>query len=274
VTTVHDAIPWTVGEYRKNSLLGRLYNAVALRMAAKADQVITVSKASKKEIAELKKIPKEKIQVVYNACSYSGSELIDQREKSKVLKKYGINPEKPYLFYLGGYDKRKNVLRLVEIFLSKISDGIDVQLVLGGAKVLQNKLFGELDEIKESIINNDKVLLTGFVEERDLPCLYESAAAFITLSKNEGFNLNLLEAMSLKTPVIASDLPVHREIAGPGAVLVDLEKSNREIGEQIVNLLKDKKYYNKWREKASTYVSPFSWQKASEEIHKIYKQLT
>jgi len=63
----------------------------------------------------------------------------------------------------------------------------------------------------------DRVSVLGFVNERTLAAVYRRAALVMYPSEREGFGLPLLEAIACGTPVVASDLPVLREV-GAGAV--------------------------------------------------------
>jgi glycosyltransferase involved in cell wall biosynthesis len=61
------------------------------------------------------------------------------------------------------------------------------------------------------------IIYLGFVPTSALPDLYRAALAYVTASNDEGFGLTILEAMSNDTPVICSDIPAHREVAGAAA---------------------------------------------------------
>jgi glycosyltransferase involved in cell wall biosynthesis len=66
----------------------------------------------------------------------------------------------------------------------------------------------------------DNVVFLGEVTDRDLGYLYDRAACFATASRAEGFGLPSLEALAAGTPVIATDIPAHREVLGDAALLV------------------------------------------------------
>ena len=60
----------------------------------------------------------------------------------------------------------------------------------------------------------DRISVVGFLDERTLAAMYRRAALVLQPSEREGFGLPLLEAMACGTPVVASDLPVLREVGG------------------------------------------------------------
>jgi glycosyltransferase involved in cell wall biosynthesis len=78
----------------------------------------------------------------------------------------------------------------------------------------------EDSELRRRIANEfePRAVVRVRVERAELPAWYGGAGAFVFPSKQETFGLPVLEAMACGTPVIASDIPVHREIAGEGAL--------------------------------------------------------
>ena len=87
----------------------------------------------------------------------------------------------------------------------------DLRLVIAGDSCFTD---GYAAAIREAADADPRVLLTGYVYGRALAELYHNAAAFVLPSALEGFPLTLLEAASFGTPVIASDIPPHLEVAG------------------------------------------------------------
>lgn len=265
VMTIHDTIPWTDEEYANRGQLSEWYNQRALKNIKSADMLLTVSEAAKKEVVELTRIEEKRIEVVYNACDFSFKIPWRDEAKRRILAKYGIS-EKPYLFYMGGYDKRKNVARLLKIFEKYLQE--EWQLVLGGLKILDDSLYGDLDEAKK--LKN--VVLTGLIEEKDLAGLYQAAEAYVSLTKREGFNLPLLEAISSGCPALISDLEVHHEVGGDIPVYLNLEDSDEKIAKKIKDVLNNERVELKKKTEQAEW--KFDWKKSAEKTLKIYQKLS
>lgn len=272
VVTAHDSIMWADSEYLNRGWLSSIYNLETLKATQRADLILTVSENSKAELSQLKGFLADKIRVVYNASEFSDKPRFEEKQEKEILKRLGIKGK--YLFYMGGYDKRKNVERLVEIFAKEIGPMTDCKLVLGGGKALKNKLFQTRNWNDEEL---QFIIETGFVSNQELLILYRNALGYLSLSRREGFNLPLLEALSLTTPALVSDLAVHREIAGDLPFYLDLEKTNKELGKEIVNLLNSKSQYNDLKAKtiagAEKLTKKFSWHQSALQIGEIYNQL-
>lgn len=275
LVTVHDAIPWVDMAYARRTWLSGFYNKATLEACRRADYLVTVSKESGREILGLGGFEKDQLRVVYNACEFEAEETINEEGRAKLLKNLGVE-NGGFLFYMGGYDKRKNVARLVKIFLREIAPNCGLKLVLGGSPMLKNSLIDEIsmegDEWTESVVR------TGFLSNSDLAVLYNSAWAYFSITRSEGFNLPLLEALTMGCPALVSDLSVHEEVAGDTPFYLNLSKANTEIGKAILALQKDATRYNDLKAKteafAKTSKKKFSWEKSAQELAVIYQQLT
>jgi glycosyltransferase involved in cell wall biosynthesis len=76
-------------------------------------------------------------------------------------------------------------------------------------------------ELELLIPRRANVVFHGGVSEAEYESLLREATALVSLSRSEGYGLPLVEAMSVGTPVIASNIPIFREVGGEGARLVD-----------------------------------------------------
>ena len=128
---VHDLIPKIFPEYLDN-WRKKLYFYISNQAIRHADEIITVSEWSKKDIHKFLKIPHEKIKTAYPSVGEEFFEKSTNGEDNKILEKYGVFGR--YIFYIGGFDVRKNIPGLLEAF-AKLSENYevnDINLVLGG----------------------------------------------------------------------------------------------------------------------------------------------
>ena len=275
VLTVHDVIPWTLKDYRR-SFLTRLYQDRAKNAFKNADKIFTFSQCSKKDIADCCRIPPEKIEVAYNGLSpsfirYFREATVKSLTKARnVLRKYGVNTTRPYFLYVGGYDNRKNVATILEAFLSKIAPRHEFDLVLAGGKSHNDKLYASFDLTKHGNLGNvesqkGKVLRTGFIDEDDLPVVYQFSFAFLNLSLKEGFNLPLVEAAFSGTPIVAADTSLNREIIGDYAVYTP-PKDPQKLAGIMEKLIENGSYRQKQKEKMRSYKCPYDWDKTAKQI--------
>lgn len=216
VTTIHDVIPWQDKRYRRK-IRSKIYFWLTGKALKKAPQFIAVSETTKHDFAKRFRINPNKITVTYEAVS-------DHYKNPTGSYKL---PATNYLLYVGGYDARKNVKKLVSL-VSQLKDP-NLTLILAGGKVKNGKLYDSYNLQKSSQESNVNVLKTGFLNEEELSALYKNAKALINISEKEGFNLPLLEAAYVGTPVITSDIPVHRELYGDYAVFLPLNDDKKSL---------------------------------------------
>lgn len=139
----------------------------------------------------------------------------DPDADAAVAARHGL--QKPYLLCTGTLEPRKNLPRLIAAFAAlpaELRDRYD--LVLAGARG-----WDEAETFAAVRAHADKVRTLGYVTDEDLRSLFRRATAFAFPSLGEGFGLPVLEAMTAGVPVLASDLPVLREVGGDAALYAD-----------------------------------------------------
>lgn len=237
--------------------------------AKKADHIITVSDFSKNEILKHLDLPEKKVSVIYSGVSdlffkSPGSGLISKNIKHK----YSL-PEN-YILYAGRINIRKNILTLLKSFADlKRRRKETIKLVITGRMDGKNENISKI--IAELNLNKD-ILLLGHIPYEDLPHVYSSAKLLIFIPFYEGFGLPPLEAMASGTPVIASDIPVFREILGDSALLV--EPGNPDQVSSIMNdLLNDNNLMSDLTEKGLRRARLFTWRDCASKTMKIYNAL-
>lgn len=273
IMTIHDTIPWTTNEYFQRNYLSKIYNQYTLKSALLVEQLITVSNESLKEIKKINGFNDKNIKVIYNANESDLDQEVLDLDIQKLSKKLNINLLKTkYLFYLGGFDQRKNVNRLVELYNQEIAGKSDIKLILGGDFLLRNSLFKKLNGVE-----NKNIISTGFLNEKELRILYKLAWAYISLTKIEGFNLPLLEALSVGTPVFISDIHIHHEIGGDLPIFLDLHDNNVELAKKILTFHENKLEYNQLKSEIHQNIEKlnqqFSWKISAKKLYSLYQNI-
>jgi glycosyltransferase involved in cell wall biosynthesis len=213
VVTVHDLIPLLLPLYRGGPLQ-RAYTWLVSRTARRADAVLTDSAASKRDIVTHLGIPAERVHAIHLAADPRYRPVTDPVELARVRAKYGL-PAEPFLLYLGGFDARKNVVRMIEAYARMVerltkdegpkTEGKEPSsLVLGPPSLV---IAGQLPTTDTPFAPDprpvvarlgvaDRVHFTGWVDEADKPALYSLALGSVFVSEYEGFGLPVLEGMA------------------------------------------------------------------------------
>lgn len=232
---------------------------------AKADGYFCVSSATIKDFLRFKKEEKKKkIFKVYLGASDYFKPVKDKTFLNALKEKYSIRT-KNYFLAVSEITARKNLPHLLKSFVSFLDKTKleDVSLVLVGPK---REGYEELaNQIKELSKYKEKIIQTGFVDEKELPLLYQGAVAFIYPSLYEGFGLPILEAMQSGTPVITADNTSLPEVGGD-AVYYITGNDEKETALALEKLYFDKNLNHHLRQKGLKRAQKFSWQKTINQV--------
>ncbi len=139
----------------------------------------------------------------------------DTGELDEVRARHGLPGS--FVLCTGTLEPRKNLLRLIDAFVA-----LPDELRAGHELALVGPRGWEAEEIEQRVAAHSAVVrVLGYVSDDDLAALYQSCTAFCYPSLYEGFGLPVLEAMTCGAPVLASDIPSLREVAGDAALYVD-----------------------------------------------------
>lgn len=171
-------------------------------------------------------------------------------------KKPRIDIHQPYLLFVGNIEPRKNIVGLVNAFRNLPPGLLGLYtLVLAGAKGWKDEEIKH--EIKSAKRSGVKIIETGYIEESEKIYLYKNASLYIQPSFYEGFGMPILEAMGHDTPVLCSNIPVHKEVAKDSAFYFDLSDP-RSLGKNIESVLSDKNAVKNRVELAKMHLSKIS----------------
>jgi glycosyltransferase involved in cell wall biosynthesis len=263
VVTIHDLalLRWP------DQVTGKRYHYLtrAIRDAARlADRVIAVSEATKLDIVELLDVPADRISV-----TPLGVDARFRRPTFDALaafrKRAGIAG--PYVLAVGTLEPRKNLIRLLRAFAT-LAGELPHQLVVVGP---QGWRHAELREVVGMLDLGDRLRLTGFVPDDDLPFWYAAADLFVLASLYEGFGLPLLEAMACATPVVTANVSSMPEVAGEAAVYID-PLSVDSIAEGIRRALTSRDVQRRLAQAGVARARDFTWTRTAELTAAVYRE--
>ena len=270
VLTLHDAIDMVYYRARtrwwKNLAPGDIKSYVYHRMAAaNADRIITVSNHAKTDLVSRLGLAAGKIDVIHEAAEARFSEPVSQQTIEEVRLRYQLPPR--YVFYVGGWEIRKNIPFLLNSFAA--ADLPEVSLVLAGGREAQMQ---ELIELSRTLSIENRVRLLGWVHDRDLPPLYAGALSFVYPSEYEGFGLQLCEAMATGCPTLAARATSLPEVLGRGGETFTLDSSD-ELAGLLRRLNFDDGFRLDLSRRALIRSADFSWASTASRTVAVYESM-
>jgi glycosyltransferase involved in cell wall biosynthesis len=265
VVSILDLIPMLLPEYRGGPLV-RLYTSLVAAAAHNAAHIITLSKASKRDIVNHLHIAADKVHAIYLAAD----ERFAPRARLETPSLKNSLPEN-YVLYLGGFDIRKNIDTLLQmcVWLQK-AFGADIPLVIAGQlPERHDRFFRDPRIIARQLGVAEMVRCIGAVAEKDKPELYRRAQAFVYPSRYEGFGLPALEALACGVPVIGSNAASIPEIVGDAGMLVDSDDAER-MGRALIAVLNDAQLHADLTHKAAAQAAHFSWETCARQTTLVY----
>ncbi len=161
---------------------------------------------------------------------------------------------------------RKNLLRLLDALVLLHEREWDIPLVVAGKAGWKS---GSIERKMELLVQRHLVHRIGYVDDRDLPGLYQAATLFAYPSLYEGFGLPVLEAMASGVPVVSSNTSSLPEVAGDAAILINPMETD-EIADAIQRILTDDDVRLSMRERGQQRAKAFSWTHTAEETLAVY----
>lgn len=207
VFMIHDVIPIDTPEYV--SLNGTKYHKIMIENTAEfAKGLIVSTETSQKSILQrINSISKKKLDVFKSSLPVDNRFLLNHDVEI-------IPSEIPFFVFCGNIEPRKNLSFLLNVWkylINNFEHNIPKLLIIGHPNSLSTET---IHIIKHSEILRNHILQISGLSTRSLRNVISSAHGLLMPSFAEGFGLPIIEALSMGTPVIASDIPAHREAGG------------------------------------------------------------
>lgn len=197
--------PW------KRDQLGRGYDAsswiekTAIEMA---DAVIAVSNETKEDVLKFFEVDEEKIQVIYNGIDL---QQYQQTTNTSALEKYGVDPEKPFVLFVGRITQQKGIIHLVNA-IKYIEEATQIVLCAGAPDTQEIA-----DQMERAVLEvqkhrNNVIWIDTMLDKPSIIQFYSHASVFCCPSIYEPFGIINIEAMACRTPVVASAVGGIKEV--------------------------------------------------------------
>ena len=269
IVTIHDCIHLLFPEYLEGRIARTYARSSFWTAVNRANRILTVSEASKRDILRFFSVPPDKVTVIYNAIAEHFFEPPSQQLLSEVRERYQLNDR--FIMYAGNVKPHKNLERLIEAFvlLRKMEGNADLQLLITGSEVSKYTM------LRRAVHRHNLhkfVRFLGYQSERTLATLYRLADVFVFPSLYEGFGLPPVEAMASGTPVVVSKVSSLPEVVGDSGVLVNPYDAT-SIANGVQTVLTDTNFAEDLKKRGLARSRTFSWEKSIERIHRIYQEV-
>jgi len=271
VVTIHDLIPLLLPAYRGSALV-RSYTRLAAAAARRADAVITVSRASQRDIITHLRVPEAQVWVTHEAAP-SEFQRANRTQVAAMRRRHDL-PDR-YLLYLGGFDVRKNVGGVLEAFArlaERRAATAPVLVVAGRLPDTDTPFAPDPRRMARELGIEDCVVFTGWVEEADKAALYTAADLFVFPSRYEGFGLPVMEALACGTPTVTSNVSSLPELVGQAGLLVNPDDVS-ELSAAMEQLWQDATLRKRLREAALARAARFSWRETAQGTAHVYARV-
>lgn len=222
---------------------------------ARSNAIVCVSEATRADLTRLHPATAGRSLTIHEASTI-GAEPKKRRGQST-----------PYALIVANSAPTKNFPMLTDALAELVKRRSGVRLVWVGRD--------DSGDVARALHNHTMLLNfmpRGPVGEAELAGLYANARFYVACSLAEGFCLPVVEAQRLGVPVIASDIPVLREVGGDGAIFVD-PASHLAWADAMEALWDDEAARTELSARAKANAERFSWRKAAEEMSDVFRDV-
>lgn len=231
IVTCHDLMWFTVPDFFKENNIKTLIRKLRIKFLFRcilndANEIVSVSQSTHND---LKRIYKKESTVL--------REGINNIKENTISEEYKGLKKNTFFLYVGMGMPHKNVDFMIKAFLSSKTPK---KLVICGKF--------------HTLVNSDRIIFTGYIEDKYLDYLYKNCAAFIFPSKYEGFGLPILEALSYHCKVFSSNAGSLGEFSSE---VIQFFNPNEE--EELIKLIENCDKIDIDSKKIDLYLNSYKW---------------
>lgn len=256
VVTIHDMIYERLGHVFKELARDQLVQRRKQLTAQRADHIIVVSEATKRDVVDWLGIDPAKISVIHLANS-----LVPVDHEP-----YLTDESVPYLLFVGNRAYYKNFVGLLQA-IRELLVRYQVRLVCAGG--------GAFNAEEHALLRALRVqnwVVQRAIDDQTLSGLYQRAIGFLFPSYYEGFGLPVLEAFACNCPCIVSNKGSLPEVAADAALYMDPARTD-SMAEAVEQLLNNAALRQTLIRKGRRRLAHFSWKKTAANTIRVYESI-
>ena len=222
------------------------------------DAIFAISSIAKAEAVDFLDISDDIVTTIWGGLNHRKFENLQAQNQSNIT-------------YVGSFEERKNLPRLIEAFTASIPYLEDsVNLILVG------KYHGSERDLVDAAIKNqnieNRVIITGYLSDTEIETVFNETKLLVFPSLHEGLGLPLLEAMARGIPAVASN------VSSMEVILKGLDNtfdplSVASISEKIVQYMNDSKSRDSLVKEFNKRRPQYSWERSASELLSVVKNL-
>lgn len=191
---------------------------------------------------------------------------LTNKEKKELKESLGLKEDDFVLIYPAEISKRKRQVWLINALKELLNKNENIHLLLPG----KDSLDGVCQKLAKELKLEGQIHFLGY--RKDIPKLLKISNLAVSSANQEGLPVNIMEAMYIGIPIVASDCRGNRDLVinNENGFLCDLEDSNAFVN-GIEKLANDKKLYEKQANKSQEMVKDYTLEKIMKDMEKIYQ---
>jgi len=257
---IHDVLVLTNPEWFSGGRFNTLRWLIP-KGARRASAVVTGTRWVAGQLEEICRVPAERIRIIPYGLDHQRFAPPDPQWVAEVKTRLGLH--RPFLLMVGALEPRRGVDTLLQAAWLLRERGEELELVLVGQ---------ERGAVPALADPPAWVRRLGFVEDALLPALYAGAAVVVAPSRGEGFDLPVLEALACGGVVVASDIPVHREVFA-SAVQFFATGQAEALAAAVQQVLEDTTLARTLRQAGPKLAQNFRWERAAAQHLALFREV-
>ena len=227
--------------------------------ARRAAAIVTGSLSVADAIAERCRVPRDRIHLT--GYGVDRMRFAPPPPETIALTRARLGLERPYLLQLGAMEPRRGTDLALAACAELRAVHPDLELVIVG------EARADIQALRHP---KPWLRVLGRLEDDVLPSMYAGATAVVAPSRGEGFDLPVLEALACGAPVVASDIPVHREHFAPAVTLFE-SGSLEAFLTALARVIDDSEAAERLRRAGPVLAAGFSWRDVAQRHLELWR---